>query len=871
MVHSVPVLLARTFPVLALFFLATISLVAQTADRSMRCDVFGPDSVFFDKVDFNRYLPGTFTIDLKVVHNGSAAIDSVVAFPRSNQRFTVIAPASRLLTARMQPGDTLQTDFTLQVNPRSESGLDTITVAVSGKEGARTERSWIIWVEKEYRPVNEVLCPDPGNITVAFIDTLNAYVATPMVFPVSVINRGDAPSKETRLFYVATGGVSPALGQELVLDLGTIAPGERVDRVFLIDAVRRNNDTTVFPAFKAQGRGGLGDRLYDTLCSYTLDIPPVREVFFELECESDPQIRFVDGKYIPNPFSWDVRVRNSGNSRAKNVRAVISLPVAYVLEGGSNELFIGDLAPGEERAFSWTVRARPVSVADSSEICVRVFDSFNRTAVCCDSLILPASRAPDLLASCLVVPDTVRVDPQTGLYQPAAFTVDVDVQNLGSDGADSVWAEIIIADPDIRFMLPTGARQHVADRLEASDVARVQWRLAPLPVALPRDLILQVRVTSRNSATATTSCSVYIHAALAPELACEASTIPDDTLHFSTATLLHDELWFTATVHNRGSIAARDLQATILLPPDISIRAQESAVLYRTDPLEVDSSWTVRWRLLPVKKREGSLDTIRVEFRSAGLTTYCGDWIFIIGIPPVTVFTIPRDVVERYNREFTMPILVDESENKDIHEIELFVTYDETKIDFLAWETDGTLLEQGWTIGARGGDGRISFRAFNDTASLQGIGELIRMRYRVRFGDGADILNVSSSPLEFDSLSSSVNRGGILARYYNGDVVVSGDCLYPLKATRNYVSLRNAPNPFNPSTQLQLVLPYDGHVSIVVHDALGRQVAHPQDGVLRQGSHHILFDGSDLPSGPYHAILRIDGGVATIHRMLLLR
>lgn len=862
---------ARTLAVLALFFTSTLLLPAQTSDRRIRCEVIGPDSVYFDKVDFNRYIPGTFTIDLQVVHIGSTPIDSVVAFPRSNQRFTIIAPASRLLSAHMLPGDTLRTDFTLQVNPRSESGLDTITVAVSGKEGARTECSWIIWVEKEYRPVNEVLCPVPGSITAAFIDTLNAYVPTPMVFPVSVINRGDAPSKETRLFYVATGGISLALGQELVLDLGTLAPGERVDRVFLIDPVRRNNDTTVFPAFKAQGRGGLGDRLYDTVCTYSLDIPPIREVFFDLECESDPQIRFEDGRYVPNPFAWNVRVRNSGNSRAKNVRAVISLPVAYVLEGGSNELFVGDLAPGEERDIAWTVRARPVPVADSSEICVRVFDSFNRSAVCCDSLILPASRKPDITASCLVLPDTIRVDTQTGLYQPGEFTVDVDVRNLGSDGADSVWAEIIIADPDIRFIAPSGARQPVAARLEASDVARVQWRLGPLPVAIPRDLPIQVRVTSRNSATTTTTCSVFIHAALAPELSCEARSIPDDTLHFNTASLLHDELWFTATVSNRGSIAARDLQATILLPPDISIPAQESAVLYRPEPLGVDSSWTVRWRLLPVKKREGSLDTIRVEFRSAALSTYCADWIFIIGIPPVTVFTIPRDVVERYGREFTMPILIDESENKDIHEIELFVTYDKSKIDFLSWETDGTLLEQGWTIGARGGDGRISFRAFNDTASLQGIGELIRMRYRVRFGDGEDILNVSSSPLEFDSLASSVNRGGILARYYNGDVVVSGDCLYPLKATRNFVTLNNAPNPFNPSTRLQLTLPYDADVSVHVHDALGRRVAILHEGVLRNGSHTIPFDGSALASGPYHAVLRIDGGVASVHHMLLLR
>jgi hypothetical protein len=861
---------ARTLAVLVLFILTASSLLAQN-DRRMQCSVSGPDSVFFDKVDYNRYLPGSFPASLEVVHIGNASIDSVVAFPRSNQRFTVISPASVLLGPRMRPGDTLRAEFILQVNPRSESGFDTITVAISGKEGARTESSWIVWVEKEYRPVNEIICPAAGNIAVEFVDTLNAYVPAPMLFPVSVINNGDAPSKDTRLFYVATSAVTPALGQQLVLDLGTIAPGERIDRMFELEAVRRGNDTAVVLPFKAQGRGGLGDRLIDTLCSYALDIPPTRDVLFELQCESDPQIRYEDGRYIPNPFDWNVTVRNTGSGRAKNVRAVISLPVAYVLEGGTNELFVGDMDPGDVRSVSWKVRARSVLVPDSSEICVRAFDEFNRMATCCDSVILPAMRTPDLKASCLVVPDTIRVDSQTGLYLPGEFIVAVELRNNGTDFADSLQAELIIADPDIRFIAPTGARQYVTDRLAPSDVISLQWRLAPLPVATVRDLEVRVRVTSRNSATVFSSCSVFIDASLAPALQCVASTAPEDTLHFNTSTLEHDALYFTATLTNRGSIAARDLQATVLVPPDISIPSQESTVQYRSAPLGVDSSWTVTWRLLPVKKREGSLDTVRVEFRSGSLTTYCEDWIFVIGIPPVTVFTIPRNVVERYDREFTMPILIDESENKDIQDIELHVLYDDEKIEFLAWETEETLLEHGWIIGGGGGGGRIFFRGFSDTSRLQGIGELIRMRYRVRFGAGDDQLRVSSSPLEFDSLASSVNRGGILARYYNGDVIVSGDCLFPLKATRDYLVLKNAPNPFNPSTMLYLTLPELAFVSLTVYDAYGRIVAEPQQGMMEEGEHVIPFDGTALPSGSYHALLRVDGAPVVLRRMLLLR
>jgi hypothetical protein len=145
------------------------------------------------------------------------------------------------------------------------------------------------------------------------------------------------------------------------------------------------------------------------------------------------------------------------------------------------------------------------------------------------------------------------------------------------------------------------------------------------------------------------------------------------------------------------------------------------------------------------------------------------------------------------------------------------------------------------------------------------------MRYRVRFGDGDDILNVSSSPLEFDSLASSVNSGGVLARYYNGDVIVSGDCLYPLKATRNYVVLKNAPNPFNPSTLMHLSLPHETFVTLAVFDTYGRAVVMLHDGELSAGEHVFSFDGSALPSGSYHALLRIDGAAVALRRMLLLR
>ena len=122
---------------------------AQTQEFKLSCSVSGPDSVFFDKTDYNRYLPSTFTVSVQVINEGTVAVDSLVAFPQSNQRFTIIPPATKLLSVRFAPGDTARTTFDLKVNPRSVSGFDTVTVSISGKEGARTTCILIIWVEKE--------------------------------------------------------------------------------------------------------------------------------------------------------------------------------------------------------------------------------------------------------------------------------------------------------------------------------------------------------------------------------------------------------------------------------------------------------------------------------------------------------------------------------------------------------------------------------------------------------------------------------------------------------------------------------------------------------------------------------------------------
>jgi len=67
----------------------------------------------------------------------------------------------------------------------------------------------------------------------------------------------------------------------------------------------------------------------------------------------------------------------------------------------------------------------------------------------------------------------------------------------------------------------------------------------------------------------------------------------------------------------------------------------------------------------------------------------------------------------------------------------------------------------------------------------------------------------------------------------------------------SYFKASNSPNPFNPSTVINYVLPNPTYVTISVYDRLGRQVEVLIDSNQDSGEHSVNFDAADLPSGIY--------------------
>ena len=79
------------------------------------------------------------------------------------------------------------------------------------------------------------------------------------------------------------------------------------------------------------------------------------------------------------------------------------------------------------------------------------------------------------------------------------------------------------------------------------------------------------------------------------------------------------------------------------------------------------------------------------------------------------------------------------------------------------------------------------------------------------------------------------------------------------------------PNPFNPSTSLNIVVANDGFVSVNVYNLIGQKVATLLNGHMEANlnGYPVNFNGSNLASGVYLVRAETAGSVSTQKLMLL--
>jgi predicted phage tail protein len=85
-----------------------------------------------------------------------------------------------------------------------------------------------------------------------------------------------------------------------------------------------------------------------------------------------------------------------------------------------------------------------------------------------------------------------------------------------------------------------------------------------------------------------------------------------------------------------------------------------------------------------------------------------------------------------------------------------------------------------------------------------------------------------------------------------------------------FVLYQNYPNPFNPTTRISYELPEQQHVTLIVYDLLGRQIATLVNEIQTPGVYHVQWDAGGVSSGMYLFRMKAGNFVAT-RRMLLVK
>jgi len=289
---------------------------------------------------------------------------------------------------------------------------------------------------------------------------------------------------------------------------------------------------------------------------------------------------------------------------------------------------------------------------------------------------------------------------------------------------------------------------------------------------------------------------------------------------------------------------------TRLAPPTLPVSVAPGATFdlsYRYAPLQVD---TIRGRLLLVSDQPCT-DTIVILLRGNSQSAFAN-----IMIPTLT---------GEVGSVVAIPLVMQNSSNLSITGTYSF----RSELLF-----NRSML---WPLSVTSSSGTASFQKVDEGNNLRTVitvqqsnsptnGTLAELSCLVLLG------NNDVTPLQ---LSSFTWLNGIASvSTVDGDFTTTGICqaggkrLVALPGT--FKLSPNRPNPFNPTTTLDFLLPADGYTTLVVFDALGRKVATLVQESLSAGMHSAVFNASYLSSGIYIAQLT-SGNNTQMIRMTLLR
>ena len=157
--------------------------------------------------------------------------------------------------------------------------------------------------------------------------------------------------------------------------------------------------------------------------------------------------------------------------------------------------------------------------------------------------------------------------------------------------------------------------------------------------------------------------------------------------------------------------------------------------------------------------------------------------------------------------------------------------------------------------------------SYDSEQAISGINfPLLRIRFRaIGNSSTAQLVNVNLSDFYYNDtpITQTSNAIIVLSPYTSIEEEI------PLPQSR----LSNYPNPFNPSTNIELYLAQSGKIQAAIYNLRGQKVYTLHQGMLSAGEHRFIWNGTDdngrdLASGIY--LLRVTGSEKYLQKKLSL-
>ncbi len=833
---------------------------------ALQCALAAPDTVFFRE---QYYDPEEFDVQLEVRNVGTAATRDVRAQLLQDTRFTITSQAQFTLADDMAAGDVAAAVFRVRMHPRDTDGYDTLWVHVQGED---TDPLWCyhpVWVQRVRMPRFDLQCA-LESAAPEYDETTQDYSPNPLRFRSTAINIGETWAEDCQVLLEGQTLLTPIEG--MLREVGTMQVGDVRQLEWHVRVLPRTVAGWDTLRFQVLGRGGLGRQLVLATCAVPVFVPAARKAGVALHCEAPDSVLYRDKRYDPDPLLFTARIRNTGNSTSKALRAFVELPAGVVpANGESLERLIPALDAGAVEDLSWRLHATSRQENALVDLCVRVLDSDGGMEYCCSEMFIERSSDAGLLPTCSSI-DTLYVDTRNGGYLDNPFDIHLQLFNPGTAAAENVTATLLLPG---NALVALDSMTWSAGTLAPGATARYSWRVRAYAQEIATDATYSILINADGMPLQECRSSVHLQANPRTALDSYCTVSPTDSVLFDQTTGLFVPQDFFVTMHiiNRGVATAHAVRARILTSHSVVLADGEQPIkeLPSID-LPAGAEDSVRWRIRPIRSDEDGVRDFHCLATSVnGASVECGTRVFVQGARRVITVSLPEYTVLRYREKQTLPVWISRTVVAQPSEYRLRLHYDTTMLRILAATSTGTLTGMGWAgtsfmEGSKGVVDIASYTTANPLSSEAGVLVNLLVEGALQRIGGAG--RFAQSLLRIDTTVSSFDRGAVSYIARDGWIVSTDDCLEPLMAEPGYALRQNRPNPFNPSTVIEYSVPEDSHIRLRVFDTHGREVAVLHEGQVTAGAHSIVFTASNLPSGLY--FYRLESGSRVLTRSMLL-